>query len=122
MRIHPDDLSSGYFIKQYDHSQITVVDKVFTAPFILDASSIISPWHIEPDNFINEVFISAIKKHKPHVVLLGTGRRQIFPEHSKLRQLAEMQVSLEVMDTGSACRTFNIIQAEGRKVLAGLII
>jgi uncharacterized protein len=59
---------------------------------------------------------------KPDVVLLGTGRTIRFPAPPLTRVLAEAQVGLEVMDTAAACRTYNILAAEGRRVAAGLMI
>lgn len=122
MRIQPDDLSSGFYIKHYDENQIIVVNKIYTSPFILGVDSIIDPWVIEDNHIINQTFIDTIKKQAPQVVLLGTGLKQVFPGPDKLKQLIALQISLEIMDTGSACRTYNIIQAEGRTIIAGLII
>ena len=58
----------------------------------------------------------------PEVVLLGTGRSLRFP-HPRLSQaLAKAGVGLEVMDTAAACRTYNILAAEGRRVTAALLL
>ena len=56
------------------------------------------------------------------VILLGTGTRQRFPQPSILRFLFEKRIGVEVMDTAAACCTFNILLAEGRAVVAALII
>ena len=57
----------------------------------------------------------------PEVVLLGTGSRQRFA-HPRLHAcLSAARIGLECMDTGAACRTYNILMAEGRRVLAALI-
>ena len=58
----------------------------------------------------------------PEVVLLGTGRRLRFPEPRLTRALADAHVGLEVMDTAAACRTYNILAAEGRRVVAALML
>ncbi|MCB1909459.1 MAG: Mth938-like domain-containing protein [Rhodocyclaceae bacterium] len=55
------------------------------------------------------------------IVLIGTGRRQRFPAPVLLRPLVQAQIGFEVMDLGSACRTFNILVNEGRSVAAALI-
>jgi uncharacterized protein len=59
---------------------------------------------------------------KPDVVLLGTGSAIRFPHPRLTQALAGGQVGLEVMDTAAACRTFNILCAEGRRVTAALIL
>lgn len=58
---------------------------------------------------------------KPEVVLLGTGERQHFAHPRLYACLSAARIGLEAMDTGAACRTYNILMAEGRKVLAALI-
>jgi len=55
-------------------------------------------------------------------VLLGTGTTLRFPPPRLTRPLVEAGVGLEVMDTAAACRTYNILQGEGRNVVAALIV
>lgn len=56
------------------------------------------------------------------IVLLGTGRQLRFPSPELLRPLLQAQKGLEVMDVPAACRTYNILMAEGRKVAVGLLL
>jgi uncharacterized protein len=55
------------------------------------------------------------------VLILGTGQRQVFPAPPVRRAFGEAGVALEPMDTGAACRTYNVLLAEGRAVGAALI-
>jgi len=55
------------------------------------------------------------------IVLLGTGQRQQFPSPAVLRPLLERRIGVEVMDSFAACRTYNILMAEGRDVVAAII-
>ena len=57
----------------------------------------------------------------PEVVLLGTGPAQRFPHPRLIATLTSRGIGVESMDTGAACRTYNILMVEGRKVLAALI-
>jgi uncharacterized protein len=59
---------------------------------------------------------------EPEIVLLGTGAALRFPHPSLTRALTEARIGIEVMDTPAACRTFNILSAEGRKVAAALLV
>lgn len=54
-------------------------------------------------------------------LVLGTGARQAFPAPDVRAALAEARIGLEIMDTGAACRTYNVLLAEGREVAAALI-
>jgi uncharacterized protein len=58
----------------------------------------------------------------PEILVLGTGTRLQFPRPPLTRALVEARIGLEVMDTAAACRTYNILMGEGRKVAAALII
>jgi uncharacterized protein len=55
------------------------------------------------------------------IILLGTGKQLRFPRPELLRPLIQAQKGLEVMDIQAACRTYNVLVSEGRKVAAGLI-
>jgi uncharacterized protein len=55
------------------------------------------------------------------IVLLGTGARQRFPHPRLSAPLAQARIGLEVMDLQAACRTYNILVAEERKVAAALL-
>jgi uncharacterized protein len=56
------------------------------------------------------------------IILLGTGNQLRFPRPDLMRPLVKAQKGLEVMDLQAACRTYNILAAEGRKVAAGLLL
>jgi uncharacterized protein len=63
-----------------------------------------------------------IAEHQPEIVILGTGARQRFPPPELARALAASGAGVEVMDSKAACRTYNILVAEGRKVIAAILI
>ena len=56
------------------------------------------------------------------IILLGTGNQLRFPRPELMRPLVQAQKGLEVMDLQAACRTYNILAAEGRKVAVGLLL
>jgi len=58
---------------------------------------------------------------EPQFLLVGTGRKQIFPEAVVRSAFLERRIGLEVMDTGAACRTYNVLLAEKRPVMAALV-
>jgi len=58
---------------------------------------------------------------RPHFLLLGTGRSQIFPSLEVRQAFAAKLVGLEIMDTGAAARTYNVLLAEQRPVAAALL-
>ncbi|MBS4097997.1 MAG: Mth938-like domain-containing protein [Sulfuricella sp.] len=64
----------------------------------------------------------AVLRHSPEIILLGTGTTLRFPSNEIRRALANTGIGLEIMDTFAACRTYNILAGEGRKVAAALLI
>jgi len=77
-----------------------------------------------PDGFdaLTDADFAAIAALQPEIVLLGTGAKQRFPPPRLTRALAEAHIGLDVMDTPAACRTFNILAAEERKVAAAILL
>ena len=55
------------------------------------------------------------------VVLLGTGKTLIFPDMTLKKALKDNGLQVEAMDSGAACRTYNVLMAEGRRVVAALL-
>ena len=68
-----------------------------------------------------EVHFAVLAALKPEVVLLGTGSRLRFPSPRLTAALARAGIGLEVMDVQAACRTFNILAEEERRVAAALV-
>ena len=65
---------------------------------------------------------SSSRQLKPEVVVLGTGPAQRFPRPELARALAASGAGVEVMDSKAACRTYNILAAEGRSVVAAILL
>ena len=64
----------------------------------------------------------ALDPNRPEVLLVGTGRTQVMLPMSTLAPLMRAGVGVECMSTGAAARTYNILMAEGRRVIAALIL
>ena len=94
----------------------------YRASLIVTPDSVLTPWACAGFDALTEDDFARLLESKPEVVILGTGGAIRFPHPSLSRSLAQAQVGLEVMDTAAACRTYNILAAEGRRVAAGLLI
>lgn len=121
MPLIEDAISSRYSIQAYDIGQITVNEKVYYESLVLSAELIISPWPVTSLSQLQAQHLQFIITLQPDVLLLGTGEKQIFPDFSILGQFAEQGIGVEVMNTGALCRTFNILVAEDRNVVAAVI-
>ena len=88
---------------------------------VIAPDTIVKPWAATFDALTPADFdrVSALA---PEIVLLGTGARQRFPHPRLYQALTAAHIGVEVMDSGAAARTYNIIAAEGRRVAAALIL
>lgn len=64
----------------------------------------------------------ALALRAPEIVLLGSGPRLRFPAPGLYAGLVKARIGVEIMDTAAACRTYNILAAEGRRVAAALLL
>jgi uncharacterized protein len=114
--------SSGFnVIRAYGGGELRVNDATYRGAVILTASTVLSEPSIQNLDDLIGVDISRVLALEPELVLLGTGVRQIFPDASFGAQFLRTGIGFEVMDTGAACRTFNVLVAEQRRVAAMLL-
>ncbi|HEX4234014.1 MAG TPA: Mth938-like domain-containing protein [Caldimonas sp.] len=90
--------------------------------------SVLVPWQGEPVAWHADSFESLTAEHfarvaalRPELVIFGSGARLRFPAAALLRPLIDAAIGIETMDTAAACRTYNVLLAEGRTVVAALI-
>jgi uncharacterized protein len=83
---------------------------------------IVTGWAADGFDALTEADFAALAALEPEVALLGTGATLRFPHPRLARALTDAGIGLEVMDTPAVCRTFNILAAEGRKVVAGVLL
>ena len=88
---------------------------------ILLPESIIPAWTGATVNTLTEADINILLGLDTEIILLGTGKSLRFPPGALLRPFAPAGIGLEIMDLKAACRTYNILAAEGRKVAAALL-
>lgn len=81
----------------------------------------IEQWSAKGFDQLSTEDFAFLKDLKAEIVLLGTGARQRFPHPRLTAALAQAGIGLEVMDLQAACRTYNILVAEERKVAAALL-
>lgn len=125
MKFAEDHNQARYKITAYDANSIGINGKTIEDSLILSPMEILLDW--QPKNYIDlEVKhlddLYQLDAENAEVIILGTGQKQIFPDKSILQYLTQKKIGFEIMDTQAACRTFNIIMAEGRTVVAGLFI
>jgi uncharacterized protein len=89
---------------------------------IVVTSAQVTDWNIANFEALGTRDFEFLLTLQPEIVVLGTGSTQRFPAPILSRALAEAGVGFEIMDTKAACRTFNILVAEGRRAVAAILI
>lgn len=89
---------------------------------LITPNTIIQDWQVNDFAALQPKHFDAFIAQQPEIALLGTGSRLQFPHPRLSAALTNAGIGLEVMDTKAACRTYNILVAEGRHVVVGLIL
>lgn len=82
----------------------------------------VTHWPVTQYERLNEQDLMMLMDYKPELILLGSGKQHRLPHPRLLSTLAKFRIGIEVMSTHAACRTYNILMAEGRQILAALLI
>ena len=89
---------------------------------VLTSEAVATGWAASGFEGLTDEDFSQLLTQKPEVVLFGAGASIRFPHPRLTRPLTDAGVGVEIMDTPAACRTFNILAAEGRSVVATLLL
>lgn len=122
MKFTLEGAAPANLIRGYSDSEIRIGGHTVRGSCIVSAETLITAW--EPASFaaLTTAHLEAILALTPEVVILGTGPRQQFPAAEIRALLASRGVGLEAMALGPACRTFNVLVQEERRVAAGLFL
>jgi uncharacterized protein len=113
---------SGIVIRSFSEGKLHVNDRIIDRHVILTADEIISDWSpASLDNLSITDFTLALERD-PEVIIFGTGLTQRFPRTQLITDIMRQGIGFETMDTAAACRTFNVLAAEQRRVVAALLL
>lgn len=101
---------------------LRIGDRSYDTSLIVTATTLIERWRPRRIEDLEPGDLEPVLALGPEVLLLGSGLSQKFPDRGILAALYEARVGFEIMDTGAACRTYNVLVAEGRRAAAALIV
>ncbi len=122
MQISRQEGNVSNAIIAYAAGEIRMRDRVFHASLIATRDTVISEWQPAPVQQLSIDDFGRLLELSPEVVILGTGPKQQMPPPELFAAFASRGIGLEVMDTGAACRTYNLLLAEYREVAVALIL
>ena len=122
MSLVEQKFASQFSISGYSPGEIIVNQMAYRESLILSPQSIHCPWPVLSVDKLDESNLHPVLELNPRVVLLGTGEHQVFPDARIFGLFGEKGIGLEVMNNGALCRTYNILLAEDREVVAAIIL
>ncbi len=122
MRFAEDDKDGLYRVRAYAPGQVTVNDEVLTHSLVVSSDKLIRDWPPQSIEELAPAHLQAAVDLQPEVLILGTGANLRFPHPSLIADLQAQGIGVEVMDTAAACRTYNVLVNEQRRVAAAVFM
>jgi uncharacterized protein len=123
MKIDLDPIPTDqYSIESYQHGVITINNYQYKTSLIISPTKLITNWPPVRFSDLATQHIYQITSLQPEIIILGTGSRLHFPAPELIEDIFKQDIGFEVMDTGAACRCYNLLVSEARNVAAGLLM
>lgn len=122
MKLHLATASGLNLFTGYGDGYVQVNGVRYEQSLVVAPDRLIENWDVAGIDGLTPAHFTVLAGLGAEIVLLGTGRRLRFPAPALQKQLLAAGIGLEVMDSNAACRTFNILTAEGRKVIAAILL
>ncbi len=122
MKLQSDPHSGANTITGYGDGYVEINKTPYAHAAVLSSDGAISEWPVQNFESLESKDFSQLIDLKPELIIIGTGKRQRFPKPELLKSLISAKIGFEVMDSQAACRTYNILVGEGRKVVLALIV
>ena len=122
MKLHSDSTQQYQTVTGYDASGVEINAQRFDYSVLVMPETAPRPWDVKRFEDLQAAHFDQIALDAPDVVILGTGERQRFVHPRLIGSLSARHIGVESMDSQAACRTYNVLMGEGRKVTLALII
>lgn len=129
MKFSQEIYTEGYAIRAYTADSVTVTGpgistagRLLKQNFLLSPEQLLSDWPATNFASLAEGDLEHALPLQPELILLGTGSRFHYPPPRLLIPLQHRGIGIEVMDSGAACRTYNVLASEGRRVVAAILL
>ena len=122
MKLHADARTTRNTVTAYGPGFVEINESRYQGHVWFTPDSPVQAWATAGFEALRVEDFEPLLAQQPQIVLLGTGQRQRFPQPRLLAALTRAGIGVEAMDTAAACRTYNIVMAEGRRVLAAFLL
>ena len=122
MKLTDDRTGGSFLVRSFAPGELRVGDATLRRSCLLRADRLVEDWPPQTLDELTPADLDAILALEPEIVILGSGPHQRFPSPQWLAAMLSRGIGCEVMDTGAACRTYNVLVSEGRRVVAALLL
>ena len=122
LKLHLANAAGRNLFTGHGEHYVAVNNQRYERAVVVTPDALHQPWAAASFGDLGPADLRFLIGLEPEIVILGTGARQQFPRPEMLRELMVERIGVEIMDTRAACRTYNILMAEGRKVVAAVFI
>jgi uncharacterized protein len=121
MKLEPDDFDVQT-IQGYGSGWVGVQGEKINHSVILGSQGQRIDWQCTRFEDLTAQHFAQLAEFDAELIIFGSGKRIRFPQAAWLAPLMAKRIGLETMDTGAACRTYNILAGEGRRVVVALVL
>jgi uncharacterized protein len=122
MKLTDESRAAIQMVRAYAPGEIRIGEQVVRTSCLLSADKLITEWRPQTLGDLRREDLEPIFELEPEIIVLGSGTRQKFPDHALIAQILSRGIGCEVMDTGAACRTYNVLVSEDRRAIAALFV
>ncbi|MDP1900469.1 MAG: Mth938-like domain-containing protein [Rubrivivax sp.] len=122
MKFQPDTTAGAHVITRQEPGRVWVGSAVFDRSVLVPWAGAVQDWGVATLADLQPAHFERIAALRPEVVIFGSGARLRFVPAALLRCLIDLRIGVETMDTPAACRTYNVLASERRRVLAALLM
>ena len=122
MKFQPDSLPGTNTVSRHEPGAVWVNGQPCAHSVLVPWRGEVRPWPVEGLTALTPGHFEQVLALKPELVIFGSGPRLQFVSPALYRALIEARIGIETMDTGAACRTYNVLASEGRSVVAALLV
>ena len=118
------DISNPDFYKiiSYSDDSFHTKDRIVKSNIIITKDQLIENWLDDGYSCFATQHLEKVIAWQPEIIILGTGKALIFPHPEIIAYINSKNIGFEVMDTGAACRSYNLLIDEGRNAVACLFL
>jgi uncharacterized protein len=121
MQLHLERPDYQYFLRGADGDHALVNERSLRSSFIVAPDALVEDWHLRDITELSVADLEPMLALNPELIVLGSGATQAFPPPATLAACLQRGVGLEAMTNAAAARTYNVLAAEGRRVVAALV-